>query len=105
MGRGFSVRPLERPRCGRPAPSSPTLEGLALELSRRHPARPAGSAGRDRPGAGRTRGDVGPVHRLDEEWHRTLLQGCPNQRLRAMISTLWQVPRRYMRAYLREPAG
>jgi DNA-binding GntR family transcriptional regulator len=38
---------------------------------------------------------------LDEQWHRTLLQGCSNQRLLSMIQSLWQVPRRYMRAYLR----
>jgi DNA-binding GntR family transcriptional regulator len=48
------------------------------------------------------RGNVDRCVALDEEWHRTLLEGCPNRRLRDTISTLWQVPRRYMRAYLRD---
>jgi DNA-binding GntR family transcriptional regulator len=39
---------------------------------------------------------------LEEGWHRTMLQGCPNGRLLSMIDHLWQVPRRYMRAYLRD---
>jgi DNA-binding GntR family transcriptional regulator len=49
-----------------------------------------------------TRADPDRCVALDEQWHRTLLESCPNRRLRDIISTLWQVPRRYMRAYLRD---
>jgi len=49
-----------------------------------------------------TRSDVDRVVALEEEWHRVLLLDCPNRRLRDMIENLWQVPRRYMRAYLRD---
>jgi DNA-binding GntR family transcriptional regulator len=48
------------------------------------------------------RGDAERIVALEEEWHRTLLDGCPNSRLRDIIATLWLVPRRYMRAYLRD---
>ena len=48
------------------------------------------------------RSDVDRIVSLEEEWHRELLAGSPNARLRQMIAHLWQVPRRYMRAYLRE---
>jgi len=48
------------------------------------------------------RSDVDRTVGLEEEWHQTLLLGCPNGRLRDMINTLWQVPRRYIRVYLRE---
>jgi DNA-binding GntR family transcriptional regulator len=78
------------------------LEVLALRSS---PDLPADRVGRlseiDRE-LGSIRSDVDRVVGLEEEWHRTLVQGCPNARLRAMIDNLWQVPRRYMRGYLRD---
>jgi DNA-binding GntR family transcriptional regulator len=77
------------------------LEGLALELSGDIPAeRLAELSEIDRLLAA-VRGNPERCIDLDEQWHRTLLQACPNERLLSMIQSLWQVPRRYMRAYLR----
>lgn len=102
MGRGFSVRALDASEMRETGAILSKLEGLALELSGEIPAgRLAELVAIDRELAG-IRGDPDRCIDLDEQWHRTLLQGCANQRLLSMISTLWQVPRRYMRAYLRD---
>jgi DNA-binding GntR family transcriptional regulator len=101
MGRGFSVRPLDANEMRETGTILSMLECQALGLSGEIPSERLARLGEiDRELAG-TRGDVDRCISLDEEWHRTLLQACPNDRLRNMISTLWQVPRRYMRAYLR----
>jgi len=102
MGRGFSVSRLNAVEMQETGVILASLEGLALELSGEIPAdRLARLSDIDRELA-LTRSDPDRSIALDEEWHRTLLQGCPNRRLLGMISELWQVPRRYMRAYLRE---
>jgi DNA-binding GntR family transcriptional regulator len=102
MGRGFSVRPLDPIEMRETGAILSSLEALALQLSDEiPPARLLRLSQIDQELAA-TRGDVDRCIDLDEEWHRSLLEGCPNVRLRGMISTLWQVPRRYMRAYLRE---
>lgn len=102
MGRGFSVRALDATEMRETGAILSNLEGLALELSGEIAAdRLAELVAIDRELAG-IRGDPDRCIDLDEQWHRTLLQGCANQRLLSMISTLWQVPRRYMRAYLRD---
>jgi DNA-binding GntR family transcriptional regulator len=102
MGRGFRVRPLDAAEMRESGAILSALEGLALQLSPDIlPERLARLGEIDRELAA-TRGDVDRCIDLDETWHRTLLEGCPNTRLRAMISTLWQVPRRYMRAFLGE---
>jgi DNA-binding GntR family transcriptional regulator len=49
-----------------------------------------------------TRGDIDACIELDDEWHRLLLAGCPNTRLLALIETLRQTPRRYLRHYLQQ---
>jgi DNA-binding GntR family transcriptional regulator len=102
MGRGFSVPALDPAEMRETGAILSELEGLALELSGEIPIdRLAQLSEIDRELTG-TRGNPDRCIELDEQWHRTLLQGCPNRRLRALISTLWQVPRRYMRAYLRD---
>jgi DNA-binding GntR family transcriptional regulator len=79
-----------------------SLECFALELSGEISPETLARLGEIDRDLAVTRGDADRCIALDEGWHRTLLQGCPNGRLLAMISDLWQVPRRYMRAYLRE---
>ena len=102
MGRGFSVRPLDAKEMRESGAILSSLEQLALELSDTpDPEKLTRLAAIDRE-ASNTRGDVDRCIELDEEWHSTLIEGCPNARLRTMISTLWQVPRRYMRGYLRD---
>jgi DNA-binding GntR family transcriptional regulator len=49
-----------------------------------------------------TRGDLSRCLDLEEEWHRTLLEACPNRRLLDSISSLRQIPRRYLAAYMRD---
>ena len=101
MGRGFSVRPLDAAEMQETGVILACLEGLALELSGDIPAeRLAELSEIDRLLAA-VRGNPERCIDLDEQWHRTLLQACPNERLLSMIQSLWQVPRRYMRAYLR----
>lgn len=100
MGRGFSVKRLDEAEMRETGAILSNLEGLALEMSGEVPAeRLARLTAIDLELAG-TRGDANRCIDLDEQWHRTLLEACPNGRLLAMISSLWQVPRRYMRAYL-----
>jgi len=102
MGRGFSVRRLGQAEMRETGAILSTLEGLALEISGPVPAERLAQLGAiDRELAG-VRGDADRCIDLDERWHRALLEGCPNQRLLSLISSLWQVPRRYMRAYLRD---
>jgi DNA-binding GntR family transcriptional regulator len=101
MGRGFSVRPLDATEMQETGVILARLEGLALELSGDISAeRLAELSEIDRVLAA-VRGNPERCIDLDEQWHRTLLQACPNERLLSMIQSLWQVPRRYMRAYLR----
>jgi DNA-binding GntR family transcriptional regulator len=101
MGRGFSVRQLDPNEMRETGTILSRLECLALELSPHLPSEQLIRLSDIDRELAATRGDVERSVTLDEEWHRTLLQGCPNQRLRTMISSLWQVPSRYMRAYLR----
>ena len=101
MGRGFSVRPLDAVEMQQTGVILANLEGLALALSTDIPSeRLAELSEIDRQLAG-VRGNPDRCIDLDEQWHRILLQGCANERLLSMIRSLWQVPRRYMRAYLR----
>jgi DNA-binding GntR family transcriptional regulator len=102
MGRGFTVGRLDPVEMRETGAILSALECLALQTSGDIPAERLARLSEIDGELARTRGDVDHCIALDEEWHRTLLQGCPNQRLRDIIATLWQVPRRYMRAYLRD---
>jgi DNA-binding GntR family transcriptional regulator len=102
MGRGFSVRPLDATEMRESGLILSALEQLALQLSGDFPSTRLARLGEIDRELSATRGDADRCIDLDEEWHRTLLEGCPNTRLRTIISTLWQVPRRYMRAYLQD---
>lgn len=102
MGRGFRVCRLDPKEMRETGAILGALESFALQSCGDISAdRLARLTEIDRELAG-TRSDVDRSVALDEEWHRTLLEACPNRRLRDIISTLWQVPRRYMRAYLRD---
>ena len=102
MGRGFSVQPLIRAEMEEIGAVLANLEALALNLSGDIPHERLLQLSEIDRQMGTIRGDPDRSIDLDEQWHRTLLQGCPNARLLSMISALWQVPRRYMRAFLRD---
>jgi DNA-binding GntR family transcriptional regulator len=102
MGRGFSVRVLDPGEMKETGAILSTLECLALSACREFPSDRLARLGEIDRELAQTRGDVDRCIALDEEWHRTLLEGCSNRRLLDLIATLWQVPRRYMRAYLRD---
>ncbi len=100
MGRAFRVQALDRTEMEETGAILAALEGLALSLSGDiSPEQLAQLSEIDRdlgaPGATRTARDL-------DSSGTDPLQGCPNTRLLSMISSLWQVPRRYMRAFLRD---
>ncbi len=100
MGRGFRVPPLDPQEMAETGAILASMEGLALEMSGDIPADRLAQLSQIDQDLAATRGNPDRCIDLDEQWHRTLLQSCPNDRLLSMISTLWQIPRRYMRAYL-----
>jgi DNA-binding GntR family transcriptional regulator len=102
MGHGFTVGRLDPVEMRETGAILSALECLALEACGEIPTERLARLSEIDGELARTRGDVDRCIDLDEEWHRTLLQDCPNGRLRDIIATLWQVPRRYMRAYLRD---
>lgn len=101
MGRGFRIPPLDPAEMRETGAIIASLEGLALEMSGEVPAERLAELSKIDLELAATRGNPDRCIDLDHQWHRTLLQGCPNARLLSLIATLWQVPRRYMRAYLR----
>lgn len=102
MGHGFRVRPLEPTEIREVGAILGQLESLALRLSPApSPARLDQLRDLDRR-LERTRGDTSACLDLEDEWHRVLLQECPNRRLLDLITSLRQVPRRYLAAYMRD---
>jgi DNA-binding GntR family transcriptional regulator len=102
MGRGFRVRPIDAEEIREVGAVLGALESLALRLL------PPPSPERlqhlweiDRL-LEQTRGDASRCLDLEDEWHRTLLEECPNHRLLDLIASLRQVPRRYLAAYMRD---
>ena len=47
-----------------------------------------------------TRGDIAACVELDDQFHRVLLEGCPNRRLLTLVETLRRGLRRYLHHYL-----
>jgi DNA-binding GntR family transcriptional regulator len=101
-GRGFRVRPLDPVELRDVGEILGGLESLALRLS------PIPNGPRlsrlidlDRR-LEQTRGDMSRCLDLEDDWHRVLLEECPNRRLLELISSLRQIPRRYLAAYMRD---
>jgi DNA-binding GntR family transcriptional regulator len=104
-GKGFRVRPLDPDEVRDVGTILSTLEPLALRLSPDLPRERLGRlAALDRR-METTRGDPAASIDIHDDWHRILLEGCPNPRLLQMISTLRQTPRRYLQAYMRQTGG
>ena len=102
-GRGFFVKALSAGEVREVYPILWTLEVLALRSS--GPPSPSGLAELGRINAELAElaeaGDD-PERRieLDVAWHRTLLEGCGNQQLMALIDSVKAVIRRYEYAYM-----
>jgi DNA-binding GntR family transcriptional regulator len=101
-GRGFRLAPLDRAELREIGAILATLEPLALDQS-------------EGPGPARidrltdivrrleqTRGDIAGCVDLDDEFHRVLLQDCPNRRLLGLVETLRRGLRRYLHHYLEQ---
>jgi DNA-binding GntR family transcriptional regulator len=100
LGRGFRVRPLDSAELREVGTILGALEALALRLSPMlDQARRERLEQLDRR-LERTRGDVSTCLDLEDEWHRVLLEACPNRRLLELIGQLRQIPRRYLAAYM-----
>jgi DNA-binding GntR family transcriptional regulator len=102
MGRGFRVGRLDPAEMRETGAILSALEVLGLRSSPQLSGDRLHRLGEIDREVSQIRGDPDRVVALEEEWHRTLIEECPNGRLREIISSLWQVPRRYMRAYLRD---
>jgi DNA-binding GntR family transcriptional regulator len=102
VGRGFRVRALDPAELREAGTILGTLEALALRLSPVPTGeRLARLAALDRR-LEATRGNVSACLDLEDEWHRTLLEACPNRRLLGLIESLRQITGRYLAAYMRE---
>jgi DNA-binding GntR family transcriptional regulator len=100
MGRGFFVKPLSATEMREVYPILWTLEVLALRTLAPPPR--STFAELDRINAEMAEVGDDPERRidLDTAWHRTLLEGCGNQRLLEMIASVKAVVRRYEYAYM-----
>jgi DNA-binding GntR family transcriptional regulator len=102
LGRGFRVRPLDPNELQDVGEVLGMLEAMALRTS------PAPDDSRRRQlleldrQLQQTRGDLSRCLELEDEWHRALLEACPNRRLLEMISSLRHIARRYLAAYMRD---
>jgi DNA-binding GntR family transcriptional regulator len=99
-GRGFRLAPLDPAELREIGSILAALEPLALDQ--------APEPGRDRLDRlaaivrrlEQTRGDIAGCIELDDQFHRVLLEDCPNRRLLDLAGTLRRALRRYLHHYL-----
>ena len=102
VGRGFRVPPLDASEIGSTGQILGALESLALELTPDFSIDQLDRLAEIDRRLEHTRGDATLSVDLEDEWHRVLLERCPNRRLLDLIASLRQVSRRYLAAYLRD---
>jgi DNA-binding GntR family transcriptional regulator len=101
-GRGFRLAPLDPAELREIGSILAALEPLALDQS------PEPSSQRlDRltdivRRLEQTRGDIAGCIDLDDDFHRVLLEDCPNRRLLGLVGTLRRSLRRYLHHYLEQ---
>lgn len=100
VGRGFRLTPLEPGELRDTGFILAALEPLALEQSAEPSPEQMSRLGEIVRRLEQTRGDIAACVDLDDEFHRVLLQGCPNRRLLALVETLRCGLRRYLHHYL-----
>jgi DNA-binding GntR family transcriptional regulator len=98
-GRGFRLAPLDPAEIREIGSILATLEPLALEQSEPGPTQLERLTGVVRR-LEQTRGDIAACIELDDEFHRILLETCPNRRLLGLVGTLRRSLRRYLHHYL-----
>jgi DNA-binding GntR family transcriptional regulator len=100
--RGFFVAQLSRKEVLETYPIVWALECLALETAE-PPTSPQIQALRQINEEMAATAD--PLHRqeLDSRWHQTLLESCPNERLKGFLAALKQIVRRYECVYMSDP--
>ena len=102
MGKGFRVPPLDAREIGDAGQIVGALESLALELTPEFPGEQLDRLAEIDRRLEHSRGDATRCVDLEDEWHRTLLERCPNQQLADLIASLRQISRRYLAAYVRD---
>ncbi len=99
-GRGFRLSPLDPAELREIGSILVSLEPLALDQSpepaHQRVERLADIVRR----LEQTRGDIAGCVQLDDEFHRVLLEECPNRRLLGLVETLRRSLRRYLHHYL-----
>jgi DNA-binding GntR family transcriptional regulator len=101
--RGFFVAQLSRKEVLETYPMVWALECLALQSA--EPPTPSQIQALGQINA-EMAATADPLHRqeLDLRWHQTLLESCPNERLKDFLAALKQIVRRYECVYMRDPA-
>ena len=102
--RGFFVAPLSRQEVLDTYPIVWALECLALDSCA--PLTPPQIQALRQINAEMAAGTADPLHRqeLDLRWHQTLLEACPNQRLKEVLAALKHIVRRYECVYMSDAA-
>jgi DNA-binding GntR family transcriptional regulator len=99
-GRGFRLPPLDSAELREIGSILASLEPLALDQSPEPAPQQADRLADIVRRLEQTRGDIAGCIELDDEFHRVLLEGCPNRRLLALVGTLRGGLRRYLHHYL-----
>jgi DNA-binding GntR family transcriptional regulator len=99
-GRGFRLSPMEPAELREVGSILAALEPLALDQSAEPPADQLVRLGEVVRRLEQTRGDIAACVELDDQFHRVLLESCPNGRLLRLAETLRRTLRRYLHSYL-----
>jgi DNA-binding GntR family transcriptional regulator len=99
-GRGFRLSPLEPAELREVGSILAALEPLALDQSAEPSADQLVRLGEVVRRLEQTRGDIAACVELDDQFHRVLLESCPNGRLLRLAETLRRTLRRYLHSYL-----
>jgi DNA-binding GntR family transcriptional regulator len=99
-GRGFRLTPMSKQELREIGTILAALEPLALDLAPEPTADRLTRLAEVVRRLEQTRGDTGACVELDDQFHRVLLEGCPNRRLLRLVDTLRRAVRRYLHHYL-----